>query len=116
MGTNYYVQTDSCLQACEHCSASERIHLGKSSIGWRFSFQAQPDWGALNAFTEWVKLAMSGVITDEGGRLHTLADLLGLIHSHKELRSHAEPDPHDRRTSDGWFISDGHEFRTRYFS
>ncbi|MET4670846.1 hypothetical protein [Streptomyces sp. PvR018] len=59
---------------------------------------------------------MSGVIIDEGGRVHSLADLLDLIHSQKELRSHAEPDPHDRRASDDWFISDGHEFRTRYFS
>ncbi|MET4670847.1 hypothetical protein ABID94_003731 [Streptomyces sp. PvR018] len=42
VSNNYYVQTEPCPEACEHCSASERIHLGKSGMGWRFSFQAQP--------------------------------------------------------------------------
>lgn len=53
---------------------------------------------------------------DEGGEAHNLATLLVLIHSKRELRSHTEPDLRDRRVSDDWFISDGHEFRTRYFS
>lgn len=118
MGTNYYVQTDPCPKACEHCSASEHIHLGKSSGGWRFSFQAQPDWGPLNAFAEWTKLAMSGVITDEYGEVHSLADLLRLIHDKQELRSHMEPQPDlgMPRVHNGWFLSDGHEFSTSDFT
>lgn len=36
MGTNYYIETT----ACKSCGHSEGdIHLGKSSIGWRFNFQ-----------------------------------------------------------------------------
>ncbi|MBZ6102694.1 hypothetical protein [Streptomyces olivaceus] len=118
MGTNYYVQTEPCPTACEHCSASEHIHLGKASAGWRFSFQAQPDWGPLNGFTEWMKLAMSGVITDEYGSAHSLADLLRLIHDRQQLRSHMEPQPDLGvfRADHGWFVSDGHEFSTNDFT
>jgi hypothetical protein len=35
MGTNYYVLTE----VCKACSRSdEQIHIGKSSVGWEFSF------------------------------------------------------------------------------
>lgn len=36
MGTNYYTKTEKCSK-CGH--QPEGIHLGKSSAGWRFSFQ-----------------------------------------------------------------------------
>lgn len=42
MGTNYYLVTPD--KQCEHCGsvnvAGDRIHIGKSSVGWHFSFQA----------------------------------------------------------------------------
>lgn len=34
MGTNYYAV----FNACPHCKAGEREHIGKSSLGWEFSF------------------------------------------------------------------------------
>lgn len=36
MGTNYYTKTEKCT-CCEH--KLEGVHLGKSSVGWQFSFQ-----------------------------------------------------------------------------
>jgi len=36
MGTNYYAKKEPC-PTCGH--APESIHLGKSSMGWQFSFQ-----------------------------------------------------------------------------
>lgn len=36
MGTNYYIRADEC-KLCHR--GSEKIHLGKSSWGWQFSFQ-----------------------------------------------------------------------------
>jgi hypothetical protein len=118
MGTNYYVQTPPCENACKHCSASESIHLGKSSGGWRFSFQADADWAPDTAFADWMKLALNGQIVDEYGRPHTIADLLSLIHDKRELRSHMKPQPDlgMHRVYDDWFVSDGHEFSTREFS
>ena len=35
MGTNYYTKENH----CDHCGRHEEIHLGKSSMGWQFSFQ-----------------------------------------------------------------------------
>lgn len=36
MGTNYYTKSD----VCEHCGRGDKdFHLGKSSMGWQFSFQ-----------------------------------------------------------------------------
>jgi len=34
MGTNYYTK----IKECEHCGRFEEIHLGKSSVGWKFCF------------------------------------------------------------------------------
>ena len=41
MGTNYYHE----VVKCEHCGASERYHLGKSSGGWCFSLHVDPENG-----------------------------------------------------------------------
>lgn len=35
MGTNYYTKENE----CDHCGRFDEIHLGKSSMGWQFSFQ-----------------------------------------------------------------------------
>ena len=47
MGTNYYVKRD----PCPHCGRSDdRLHIGKSSFGWTFTFQgtetirSEDDW------------------------------------------------------------------------
>ena len=49
MGTNYYVKRD----PCPHCGRSDdRLHIGKSSFGWTFTFQgtetirSEADWRA----------------------------------------------------------------------
>lgn len=35
MGTNYYAR----VNICDKCGRYDDIHLGKSSMGWQFSFQ-----------------------------------------------------------------------------
>lgn len=105
MGTNYYVVTDVCVNACEHCSASERLHLGKTSAGWRFLFRADPAWPRDEAFSHWVRRALSGTIIDESGRACTLADLLNMAVG----RQDAAPSVSD-------FKSSGHDFCIREFS
>lgn len=40
MGTNYYA----CVDVCECCKRpAEKIHIGKKSAGWRFTFHAADD-------------------------------------------------------------------------
>ena len=35
MGTNYYA----IINKCKACKRKDKVHLGKSSYGWRFTFQ-----------------------------------------------------------------------------
>ncbi|MEU3945431.1 hypothetical protein [Streptomyces sp. NPDC029526] len=125
MGTNYYVHTPVCPNACEHCSASEELHLGKASVGWRFLFRAEPDWLREKAYSLWLERARSGEIRDEYGQPTTLDDLLALIAQKQTGRSHAVDDPEMRRvhgralydslrSSD--FVCDGYDFCDRSFS
>jgi hypothetical protein len=125
MGTNYYVHTPACANACEHCSASERLHLGKSSIGWRFGFQAEEDWTREQAYGLWLERAKSGEIRDEYGETITLDDLLALIERKQEGRSHTADDPEMRRIHGATlydslhashFECGGYDFCGRYFS
>lgn len=46
MGTNHYLHAP----ACPHCGKEqeERIHLGKSSVGWCYGLHVRPEW---NIFT-----------------------------------------------------------------
>lgn len=73
MGTNYYIRPTN--TACHHYD--HWIHLGKSSMGLRFTFQAYPR-GAHLPFTEtptwpvvdyvsWLRLFDLGEIYDEYG-------------------------------------------------
>lgn len=125
MGTNYYVHTPTCANACEHCSASEELHLGKSSIGWRFGFQAEPDWPREQAYTLWLERAKSGEIRDEYGRTVTLDELLALIENKQDGRSHTAYDPEMARIHgralyaslhSAYFECDGYDFCDRGFS
>jgi len=109
VGTNYYVDTPSCPNACEHCSESERIHLGKSSMGWQFLFRADPDWPQDEAFALWVRRALSGTITDEYGRAYTLAQLIDLVYSKTGNKV-------DTSATLNAFTSCGHTFSAREFS
>ncbi|MFI1165610.1 hypothetical protein ACH4UM_18840 [Streptomyces sp. NPDC020801] len=121
MGTNYYVHTPACANACEHCSASEELHLGKSSMGWRFCFQAEPDWPHEQAYSLWLQRAKSGEIRDEYGEPVTLDGLLALIEAKQDGRSHTDYTGAPRgflydsmRNAD--FDCDGYDFCDRYFT
>ena len=108
MGTNYYVNTPSCPNACEHCSETERVHLGKSSAGWRFLFRAAPEWPRDEAFAHWVRRALSGSITDEYGRECDLTELLDLVYGKADGKAESP--------SVNAFTSSGHDFLDREFS
>ena len=88
MGTNYYVRTEpSCGGKCEqHCRGGE-IHLGKSSMGWAFTFRAYPEpepappavtW-PVNDYASWTRLLSLGAVFDEYGRPVAAGDLLEKI-------------------------------------
>ena len=126
MGTNYYLvrKVKSHFGACEHCSETEeeRVHLGKSSIGWRFGFKADPAWSRSNVLNLWLDLSSSGRIEDEYGEVVPRDALLALIMGKQDLRSHQVdhgPDitgPHFAMFKDRNFDCNGFDFTDSDFS
>lgn len=116
MGTNYYVQLPACPNACEHCGKRDWVHLGKSSVGWSFSFRAyrEPEAGSgipvVNDFESWKALASMGPIEAEYRMESSLEELLEMIESKKNGRNHALEYPDDRH-----FVVDGHSFTDTEF-
>ncbi len=108
MGTNYYVNTPSCPNACEHCSETERRHLGKSFGNGGFLFRAEPEWPRPEALAYWVRRALSGTINDEYGQPGNLAELLALAQG-APINGCFASSAHD-------FTSCGYDFSIRAFS
>lgn len=68
MGTNYYALFDLC-SACK--GYGQRLHIGKSSLGWRFTFRgyrAQDGYSPpITSYKDWLRvLSMPGVIITDG--------------------------------------------------
>lgn len=79
MGTNYYWLDNS----CQHCGRSDdRIHVGKSSAGWEFSFAGHRNLEPpIESMKDWLKVLgrEDGHIEDEYGNTVLLEELLDLI-------------------------------------
>ena len=86
MGTNYYA-TIQAGDRCTHCgrgSAEEELHVGKSSVGWRFTFQgydATDSRGPLKTVAEWEVFLRSPnvALRDEYHQEIDVDDLLTLV-------------------------------------
>lgn len=89
MGTNYYWLSDPC-PTCNH--SKERLHIGKSSVGWAFGLRVHPDQG-LNTLDDWNIRFSRGKIENEYGEMITAEKMMEVIteRSHPNgLRRHAE--------------------------
>jgi hypothetical protein len=124
MGTNYYHE----VELCDKCHNADRIHIGKSSAGWTFSFHVLD---GVRSWKDWQEvLSSGGRIVDEYGSEYTLDDLRKLVEA-KRLpledgppRNHAEEFSMSRlyRTYGGYpegrhFLDpEGHSFSEGEFS
>lgn len=61
MGTNYYVATNIC-RCCDRYD--EEYHIGKSSMGWAFSFRGYPS-DELVSWKQWKEFLKDKIIMDE---------------------------------------------------
>lgn len=87
MGTNYYLKTKKC-KTCGH--KEEGIHLGKSSHGWKFSFQYNGGkyYKNVKEMKAWLK---GKEIEDEyGGKISHTSFWKMVEEKQKENLSHAE--------------------------
>jgi hypothetical protein len=121
MGTNFYVRTPSCKEACEHCRESDLTHLGKSSAGWKFSFRHHGGFGreGASALSNWLDLARSGPIEDEYGQPVELAELLTLVMDKQSKLCRLDPETKGKHgipvDNDGEFHYAGFDFSSREF-
>lgn len=104
MGTNYFVRTPECVNACEHCTG-KLLHLGKFSAGWAFSFRGEPEWFEdidKNPFLLWYDRVTKGSVESEYGTpVSTEEFLVNVMHSYSALgnKRHADhyPGEHSRK-------------------
>lgn len=69
----YYPSLDSLRDFC-----CEKLHVGKSSGGWRFSLCIYPKKN-INTLADWKKLFKQNIISDEYGTIIDPAEMLDVI-------------------------------------
>lgn len=126
MGTNYYVTTPACANACTHCREQVKVHIGKSSMGWKFLHRAYRDLHHSDVpLTEeitdrasWLRLITLGPITDEYGRGISKVELLELIAAKQTGIGHGTPRARELGgvPSHCDFTADGFDFCDAEFS
>lgn len=100
MGTNFY------LVAPEYDDLNDPgLHIGKSSAGWEFTWQAHPHLG-IRGFEDWERLFAEHPysIVDEYGETHTTGGFYDQVMAKRKDRQH---DPHGSGYRDGrghWFV------------
>lgn len=112
MGMNYYLRKN------DEDGVGRKVHLGKSSAGWTFTFRGDTDNGVVD-FDSWVNrvntLMKEGwVLTDEGeGGVWDWTELLLKIQNKRlEPNNHAKQYPSER----DWCDEDDNSFSDREFS
>jgi hypothetical protein len=123
MGTNYYWH----VKPCPTCSHPEnKYHIGKSSGGWSFSFQAleayeSPNGRPIVSAQNWreVFAETEGVIVDEYGDKHSQTEFWELVKHKKDGKNHCEEMKKDTRWAgldESWCDNEGNSFTKGYFS
>lgn len=119
MGMNYYWVTGACPQ-CGH--SDEKYHIGKSSGGWSFTFQAfsyheSPEKFPISSAEDWRKVMTGeGKIMDEEGRIHSQEDFWKMVERKKDGKNHTIEYRSQYPEFKTWLDSEGHSFSLGHFS
>ncbi len=118
MGTNYYVEKNK----CDCCGRSDReYHIGKSSIGWCFCFQAYP-WIKLSTWKDWKEFLLDQNIIDEYGHRVGYDEFVAMVEGFKSPKNNKYQHNVESKKSGNynteydWDDDDGYPFTTREFS
>jgi len=109
MGTNYYVRKNYC-KYCKRFDGNE--HIGKSSYGWQFSFQATFD---IKSYEQWLVYLKDKDIVDEYGETISLENFKKLVNSKRGGLNHSDEckgNPYDYSFKD----DEGYSFTEINFS
>ena len=106
MGTNYYHRTKNC-QTCGRC---DEKHIGKSSVGWTFSFQG---YDIIRSYKDWlVVLEKGGLIFDEYGDYLSINEFKTMVEAKRNApKNHTKEYPNN-----GWLDDRGNSFSDTDFS
>lgn len=108
MGTNYYLRKGICKE-CKH--PAEELHIGKSSVGWTFSFRAH-DEPFIHSAKDWKNQMKEGVIFDEYNEKMSEGAFWDYVEKKK-----VAPNKHARDyPKDGWIDDEGNSFSNYEFS
>lgn len=125
MGTNYYWARNN----CNHCQRHDRVHIGKHSGGWMFSFRGHTDIVPnIRSWAEWKRELEHNdhpapIINEYGDRL-TFAEFAEIVEStrtaklnHFDYCQERYPE-YVQRARDGveWKDPEGFSFSTSDFS
>ena len=96
MGTNYYLRTGkkitkTCDCGFEH-ELDEKLHIGKSSWGWKFVLHIIPERG-INELEDWEELFKTGKIFDEYNNEITVEQMMNCILNRSFPTCNHSPDP-----------------------
>ncbi len=116
MGTNYFHRTN----ICEKCGRHDERHIGKSSMGWVFTFQAygnndiEDNEPVIMSYKDWLKaLEAGGKIFDEYGEETSLDDFKAMVERKRDSPHNQALEYPDRFN----FVDDeGNSFSLGYFS
>lgn len=121
MGTNYYAHIKTC-PTCKH--PEKNLHIGKSSVGWTFTFQAitasdSPDERMIDSWKRWQEtLARPDVeIWNEYDEPMPLDDFVYLVDRKKtEPRNHHLYCLNKYGQDNGFLDDEGNSFSWEYFT
>lgn len=89
MGTNYYVNDD---PTCNNPAHTEKLHIGKSSMGWKFGFHAIPEHEPpLTSWAAWQEFLAGRTIEDEYGTKFTLDEFRLVVEYRMAPSDHGQP-------------------------
>lgn len=125
MGTNYYWARNN----CNHCQRHDRVHIGKKSFGWMFSFRGHTDIVPnIRSWAEWKRELEhtddpAPIINEYGERL-TFAEFAEIVEgSRTEKQNHfdycmREYPEWSKNAADGreWKDAEGFSFSAWEFS
>ena len=127
MGTNYYVAKN----LCECCDRYDReYHIGKSSMGWAFTFQGYK-YDNLTTWKLWKEYLKDKTIKDEYGDTISYEEFVEMVETYKSPNyinsqnnrknlSHNESGRKDQypwfNPEYDWDDEDGYSFTSREFS
>lgn len=103
MGTNYYHK-----KSIADRVFGEGTHIGKSSVGWTFSFHAT---NTIRSFADWkIVLRQGGIIVDEYGREMGVEEFIAFVEDKQSTEKHNHsllyPSSENYVDEDGYSFSD----------